>query len=156
MDETARASDADRQSVADRLRAAFDEGRLPMAEYNDRLQRAYLADTHGELAHLCADLPKPPRAMPAFQPLAAPPSTSGLAVAALVLGILALLGFWIPFLDLALGVTAVVLAWFGVRQARRPDRKGTGLAIGGLVTGLFSLLPSMFVVFVTVALLRVF
>ncbi|GAA0506771.1 hypothetical protein GCM10011581_41720 [Saccharopolyspora subtropica] len=54
-----RAADADREAVAERLRVAMDEGRLSLAEYDERLRRAYAATTFGELAPLTADLPEP-------------------------------------------------------------------------------------------------
>ena len=53
-----RASDADRQEVVDRLRAALDEGRLKMDEYLDRMGVASEAVTHGDLVPLYADLPE--------------------------------------------------------------------------------------------------
>lgn len=52
-----RASDADREEVAARLRTALDEGRLTVTEYDERLQSAYGATTLGELAPLTGDLP---------------------------------------------------------------------------------------------------
>jgi hypothetical protein len=52
-----RAADADRQAVADRLRAALDEGRLDLHEYDERLQRTYAAKTYGDLDVLLTDLP---------------------------------------------------------------------------------------------------
>ncbi|MBM0232445.1 DUF1707 domain-containing protein [Micromonospora sp. STR1_7] len=52
-----RAADADREAVADRLRAALGEGRLDLHEYDERLQRAYAARTYAELDTLLADLP---------------------------------------------------------------------------------------------------
>jgi hypothetical protein len=52
-----RASDRDRQTAADRLRAAHDEGRLDFAEYDDRLARAYASVTFGDLDKLFVDLP---------------------------------------------------------------------------------------------------
>jgi hypothetical protein len=52
-----RASDADRQSAADRLRGAMDEGRLDLLEYDTRLATAYSAVTYGDLDQLFADLP---------------------------------------------------------------------------------------------------
>lgn len=55
-----RPSDADRETVATRLRAALDEGRLDLHEYDERLARAYAATTGTELAQLVADLPAPP------------------------------------------------------------------------------------------------
>ena len=54
-----RASDADRQQVADRLREALDEGRLTLLEYDERLGSAYAALTYGELAAVTRDLPAP-------------------------------------------------------------------------------------------------
>jgi len=53
-----RASDADRQEVVERLRAALDEGRLKMDEYLDRMGLASEAVTYGDLAPLYADLPE--------------------------------------------------------------------------------------------------
>jgi hypothetical protein len=53
-----RASDADRQDVVERLRAALDEGRLKMDEYLDRMGLASEAVTYGDLAPLYADLPE--------------------------------------------------------------------------------------------------
>lgn len=55
-----RAADPDREEVAERLRVALDEGRLDLHEYDERLKRAYLARTYGELDVLVADLPAPP------------------------------------------------------------------------------------------------
>lgn len=58
-DDHLRASDADRQQVADRLRGALDEGRLTLLEYDERLGAAYGALTYGELAKVTHDLPGP-------------------------------------------------------------------------------------------------
>jgi hypothetical protein len=52
-----RAGDSDRQAVADKLKQALDEGRLDLAEYDERLQRAYAAKTYGDLKGLLDDLP---------------------------------------------------------------------------------------------------
>ncbi|MFE6687959.1 DUF1707 domain-containing protein [Streptomyces sp. NPDC057743] len=52
-----RASDADRERVAEILRDAVAEGRLDMAEFDERLDATYKARTYGELEHLTADLP---------------------------------------------------------------------------------------------------
>jgi hypothetical protein len=60
-----RASDAERQDVVERLRAALDDGRLKMDEYVERMGRAYDAVTHGDLAPLCRDLPETTTAAPA-------------------------------------------------------------------------------------------
>ncbi len=54
-----RASDADRERAAARLKVALDEGRLDLTEYDDRLQRAYAARTYSDLDALFVDLPQP-------------------------------------------------------------------------------------------------
>ena len=53
-----RASDADRDRVADALREAYAEGRLDVEEHNERLDRAYKAKTIGDLTPLLSDLPQ--------------------------------------------------------------------------------------------------
>ncbi len=52
-----RASDADREQVAERLRESSRRGRLEMTEFDERLDAAYRARTYGELAPLTRDLP---------------------------------------------------------------------------------------------------
>lgn len=52
-----RAADADRAAVAEVLGRHMSAGRLTVAEYDDRLARAYAARTYGELAELTTDLP---------------------------------------------------------------------------------------------------
>ncbi|THA78558.1 DUF1707 and DUF2154 domain-containing protein [Streptomyces sp. A0642] len=54
-----RASDAERERIAEVLREAVAEGRLRMEEFEQRLDAAYRARTHGELEPLVRDLPAP-------------------------------------------------------------------------------------------------
>jgi hypothetical protein len=54
-----RAADADRQKIADQLKAALDEGRLSLHEYDDRVAQAYAARTYADLLDLVTDLPAP-------------------------------------------------------------------------------------------------
>ena len=64
-----RASDADREQVAERLRVAATEGRLEAEEFEERLATTFSARTYGELDRVVADLPAPPaprRREPAF------------------------------------------------------------------------------------------
>ena len=73
--EQLRASDADRQAVVDKLRMAHDDGRLSLAEYDERVQQAYAARTYGDLQRVIVDLPNvpyPPARVPQ-QAAAAPP-----------------------------------------------------------------------------------
>ena len=72
-----RASDADRERVAELLRDAYAEGRLDAEEHAERIGAAYGAKTLGELAPLTRDLPahrsvsfeKPPLDAPRPAPL---------------------------------------------------------------------------------------
>ncbi|CCK29774.1 hypothetical protein BN159_5395 [Streptomyces davaonensis JCM 4913] len=52
-----RASDADRERVAEILREALAEGRLDMEEFGERLDATYQAKTYGELTPITRDLP---------------------------------------------------------------------------------------------------
>jgi hypothetical protein len=53
----ARASDEEREAVAERLRTAAGEGRLALDELAERLETAFSAVTRAELEPLTADLP---------------------------------------------------------------------------------------------------
>jgi hypothetical protein len=53
-----RASNTEREAVVQRLQRAVGEGRITMAEFEERSQAAYAARTRGELAVLTADLPQ--------------------------------------------------------------------------------------------------
>lgn len=74
-----RAADTDRIQVAQLLTDAAAQGRLPMTEYEDRLAKAYAAQTYGDLARLSADLPGTVTA-PGSGPSRPAPSTFLLAI----------------------------------------------------------------------------
>ncbi|MFI0483430.1 DUF1707 domain-containing protein [Actinomadura sp. 9N215] len=59
-----RAGDADRERVAQVLREAAGDGRLTLAELDERLDAVYAAKTYGELEPITRDLPAPGTAMP--------------------------------------------------------------------------------------------
>jgi hypothetical protein len=52
-----RASDAERDSVAERLTLALTQGRLTVDEYEARVTAVYASRTRGELVALTRDLP---------------------------------------------------------------------------------------------------
>lgn len=82
-----RASDSDRDRVADQLREALAEGRLTAEEHAERLDAVYQAKTYAELAPIVEDLPatggvRPPVTAPAVRDdLPAPESDSSNIVA---------------------------------------------------------------------------
>jgi hypothetical protein len=57
LDPSMRASDGDREAVADRLRDAHAEGRLSIEEFQERLDLTLAAKTLGELTAVTRDLP---------------------------------------------------------------------------------------------------
>jgi len=76
-----RASDADREAVAERLRHAAGEGRLEPDELEERLHAALRARTYGDLGRLLADLPAKPMAWERRRAVARPAARTALAVA---------------------------------------------------------------------------
>lgn len=117
-----RASDAERERVAEALRRHHVDGRLDTDELQERLGRCYAARTTAELAPLLADLPADERSRASRR--AAPwfPAPPFLLVAVLVLS-LATVGAVahghpgpLPFLAFFLLVRFVV--WGGPRRHR--------------------------------------
>ncbi|MCH7229330.1 DUF1707 domain-containing protein [Glycomyces sp. L485] len=67
-----RASESDRQLVMDRLRQAVEDGRLDVAEYQQRIDAAMSAKVYSELDVLLADLQRlPPPGFQDSQPIRA-------------------------------------------------------------------------------------
>jgi hypothetical protein len=139
-----RASDADREAAAERLRIAAGEGRLDALELDERLSAVYASRFCVELARLTADVtpPAPPPA-PVFVRTSAP--TNGFAIASLVTGIL-----WMWWLG---SVLAVVFGHIALRQiaASGGRQGGRGIAVAGVVLGYLGLLTLSFVLLFTVA-----
>jgi hypothetical protein len=135
-----RASDADRESTAERLRVAATEGRLDPEELEARLSAAYGARWCSELERLTVDVtpPAPPAAPPVF--VRAQARTNGFAIASLVLGLL-----WMWWLG---SVLAIVFGHVALKQINRSagTQSGRGLAIAGLALGYFGTLALLLVV----------
>ncbi|HEY6792741.1 MAG TPA: DUF1707 and DUF4190 domain-containing protein [Trebonia sp.] len=137
------AADADRERAIDVLRAAFAEGRLAKAEYDDRTARAYAARADGQLGALIADLPVGPLGGPAHHPTAgypphtARPAVDSMAIAALACGIG---GFFTMGLT---AIPAIVLGHMARRQARQTGQRGDGIALGALTLGWIGLIAAI-------------
>jgi hypothetical protein len=111
-----RASDADRDAVAERLRQAAVEGRLEPHELEERLHIALRARTYAELDGLVGDLPRrtPVRSRPA-----APSAALVLAMAVRLVILLVV----VSALLVAFAVTAAwwllgIIVWLSVRAGR--------------------------------------
>jgi uncharacterized protein DUF1707 len=103
-----RASDADRQRVADQLKAALDEGRLTLDEYDDRLREVFAARTYADLKPPLADLPAAApvsrsQVEPAQSGAASPQQSHGNTRKWII-------GMWSGWLSTSLIVTAIWLA----------------------------------------------
>lgn len=87
---------------------------------------------------------------PQTQPIAPvePQPTNGLAIAALVVGIVAVISGWVPFWGLLVGATAVVLGIIGLKKST-----GKGMAVAGIVTGAIGALCGIFVIIFFIAAL---
>jgi hypothetical protein len=127
-----RASDADRDAAADRIRVAATEGRLDPEELDSRLTAVYEARWCSELTRLTADVT--PRAQALAPPTFVRPQTSpnGFAIASLVLGVL-----WLAWLG---SILAVVFGHIALRQIGGEPNKGRSLAIAGLALGYVGML----------------
>src|SRR3954453_3887803 len=116
-----RASDADRDAVAERLRRAAGEGRLDPDELEERLRKALRPRAYGDLERLLNDLPAKPVAWERRRAEAMPAARTALAVAMRVV-------FTLAVVAIVLGVTVAMsawwvlwaLVWFGLR-GRRPS-----------------------------------
>jgi Flp pilus assembly protein TadB len=123
---TLRASDADREHIAERLRRAASEGRLLAEEFEQRLERALTARTYGELDPLVADLPA--ERLPASQSRAVTylrPAAIALAVTMLVVAVLAVVALIVTGTIVLGGAWVFLLVWlFGARRGYHRGRYG--------------------------------
>jgi hypothetical protein len=120
-----RASDADREQVAERLRQATAEGRLHPDELDHRLGAALSAKTYGELDGLVADLPSPAvaRRRPSLAPLVPPVVALALAIP-VALVVLALVVFVITGLFVGWLLWLVIGWWFFAGRRRAHIARG--------------------------------
>jgi Domain of unknown function (DUF1707) len=120
---TLRASDADRDAVAERLRHAAVEGRLEPDELEERLHRALRARTYGDLDRLLADLPSGRVVAP--RPRAAMAGGTVLVLAARLVVAIAI----VAALGVAVAVTAMwwligLVVWLTLRSSRSCRPRG--------------------------------
>jgi fatty acid desaturase len=117
-----RASDEDRDRVAEHLRNAAGEGRLLTEELEDRLGAAFSSRTYGELDAVVSDLPVPRDERRHKTPLWAK-ATLALAILLMMMAVLAVVAV------VVVGVASawllwVVFAWMCFGRGRRVRRLG--------------------------------
>jgi hypothetical protein len=124
-----RASDADREQIAERLRHATAEGRLRAEELEERLGAAFSASTYGELDGLVADLPSPSGGSPRKTSelgWVRPALAVAIGVPVVVI-LLTLLAFVVTGVLTMWGIWLIVGWWFfGHRGRDRGGRYGGG------------------------------
>jgi hypothetical protein len=125
-----RASDADRDAVAERLRGAAVEGRLEPDELEERLHAALRARTYGELRRLLADLPAKPTAWDLHGTRVMPAARTALAVTLKALVALAVVAVVIVVAAaMATWWVLWALVWFCLYGRRcSPKRLGASFA----------------------------
>ena len=130
-----RASQAERESVIDALKAAFVVGRLTEDEFEARVGRAFAAPTQADLAAITADIPvASAAARPGGMPDRVVAGSTGVIIAAAALGAAVLIGgsaliLWAITMGGVLLFTVSLL--LAVRQeqrtrGRRPPRAAPG------------------------------
>ena len=138
-----RASDADREATAERLRVAAMEGRLDSDELEARMEAAYAARWCHQLETLTLDVTPPAAPPPAVRPTFVQPAkrTNGFAIASVVSAV-----FWMWWLG---SVAAIVMGHVALRQINNSGGRqtGRGLAITGLALGYLGLLTLALVMF---------
>ncbi|MGA8016721.1 MAG: hypothetical protein WCB85_12465 [Candidatus Dormiibacterota bacterium] len=72
---------------------------------------------------------------PQISPFTHRPTSNGPAMAALVVGIIAVLACWVVIFDLILATPAVVLGAVGISRAKQLGGMGRGMAIAGTALG---------------------
>lgn len=75
---------------------------------------------------------------------AVPNNHNGVAVAALICGILSIFFFWVPIVDLGVSIAGVVCGI--ITLTKKYD--GKGMAIAGLITGVIGLLLGLYFMFI--------
>ena len=125
-DAALRASDADRDAVAERLRAAAVEGRLDAEELEQRVHVALRARTYGQLQQLLDDLPDVPRSWRGGRPrVAVRPTTAAVVLAVRLLVFLVAVTVVIAVMVLAAAWWMLwVVVWFAVCGRHRHRRFG--------------------------------
>jgi hypothetical protein len=115
-----RASDADREQIAERLRKAAAEGRLLAEELEQRIGATFAARTYGELDALVDDLPDDRVAPPRPRSLARVSGPVGaLALAVLAAAVVAIVALVVTGTIVAGGAWILFGIWFfGCRGAR--------------------------------------
>ncbi len=63
------------------------------------------------------------------------PSTNGVGVAGGVVGIVAVVLFWFPFIGAILGIIAVSLGGVGLQRAKQMGGSSKGMSVTGIVCG---------------------
>ena len=86
---------------------------------------------------------------PPYHAYGAPPTGNGKAVAALVLGIVSLVMFWLIFIDAIFIILALIFGILALTESRAKNGSGRGMAIAGLVcAGLGTVATVLFTVVV--------
>jgi hypothetical protein len=137
-----RASDADRETAVERLRAAALEGRLDADELEERLSQAYAARWCSELTRLTADVTLPPEPVTFVRPER---HVNGLAIASLVAAIV-----WFGWLG---SLAAVVMGHVALSQIARSGGTQTGraAALVGTALGYFGLTTLLAIILFAIA-----
>ena len=74
-----------------------------------------------------------------------PPAGRGLAIGSLILGLLSILTFCLPFASVLLGLAALALGAWAIGRIRQGRARGRGMAVTGITTGVIGLVLGVIV-----------
>jgi hypothetical protein len=79
---------------------------------------------------------------------------NGLAVAGMVLGIIAIVLCWVPFLDQVLALLAIIFGAIGTGKANKIGGKGKGMAMAGLIMGIIGMILGIAIIVMAMSAAR--
>ncbi len=94
-----------------------------------------------------------PIGAPAYTP-APPPQGNGIAVAAMVLGILSILLCFAWFISPIIALLAIIFGALGLGKAKKIGGRGKGMALAGLITGIVGMVIGIFILVIAVLLVK--
>lgn len=96
--------------------------------------------TTGHYGYLAPPAPQPYGGYPGYDPYGGqqpwgPQPSNGLGTAALVLGIISIVGFCMYGVNIILGILALIFGIIGLGRAKRGEATNRGMALAGIITG---------------------
>lgn len=83
-----------------------------------------------------------------------PPPRNGMGIAALILGLVSIVGAFVAGLGIIPGVLAIIFGGVGYRRSTRGEATNRGIAIAGIVTGIIGVLLAILAIVLLITVFR--